>query len=89
MELHLAGKCSGCSERTVIIATSEGNWCYWFTVSEKYSSCTMSLKGHIMYFADNIACRCVGCGTWRIIIKGEYRLRVFEGPVFDRTFVPK
>lgn len=71
------------------IAISEGKWCYWCTVSEICSSRTVSLKGHIMYFADDIACRCAGCGTWFIIIQGEYRLRVFEGPVFDRTFVPK
>jgi hypothetical protein len=66
MELHLTGKWSGCSGRTVIIAISEGNWCYWCTVSEKYSSCTMSLKGHLMYFTDNIACR---CATWYVIMK--------------------
>ena len=47
----------------LVIAISEGNWCYLCTVSEKYSSCTTSLKGHIMYFTDNMACRCVGCGT--------------------------
>jgi hypothetical protein len=89
MALHLAGKWSGCGGWTVIITISEGNWCYWCIVSEKYSSCTMSLKGHIMYFTDNIACRCVGCGTWYIIIKCEYRLRVYEGSMLDRTFVPK